>query len=105
VRLIGPSGAVLAVHDVRHPALGTSPTNTWTPGQLVGDYHELPLGSRLAPGTYQIQIAPYRVEPLTNLKRLNAEGQPTGEGVSLQFEVGPRIIGGPLDLLGSLLAR
>jgi hypothetical protein len=105
VRLIGPNGAILAVHDERHPALGTSPTNTWTPGQTIGDYHELPLGSRLAPGTYQLQVQPYRVDPLTNLRRLDAAGQPGEEGVSLPIEVGPRVIAGPLDLLGALLAR
>jgi hypothetical protein len=105
VRLISPSGAVLAAHDERHPALGTSPTNTWAAGQTVGDYHELPLGSRLTPGTYQLQVLPYRVQPLGNLRRLDAAGQPTEEGVSLPIELGPRVIAGPLDLLGAILAR
>jgi hypothetical protein len=105
VRLLSPSGAVLAAHDVRHPALGTSPTNAWAPGQVVGDYHELPLGSRLAPGTYQIQIVPYRVDPLRNLHRLDASGQPGEEGMTVPIEVGPRQIRRPLDLISALLAR
>ena len=105
VRLVGPSGAVLAAHDERHPALGTSPTNTWAPGQVIGDYHGFPLGSRLAPGMYQLQILPYLVEPLGNLRRLDERGQPGEEGVSVPIEVGPRQIGSPLDLLTRLLAR
>ena len=47
VRLLGPDGRVLAQHDERHPALGTSPTSAWPLGAVVGDYHELPLGNRL----------------------------------------------------------
>jgi hypothetical protein len=105
VRLLSPSGAVLAAHDERHPALGTSPTNAWAPGQVVGDYHELPFGSRLAPGTYQIQILPYRVEPISNLHRLDARGQPGEEGMTVPIEVGPRQIRRPLDLISALLAR
>lgn len=105
VRLISPTGAVLAAHDERHPALGTSPTNNWAAGQVVGDYHELPLGSRLSPGTYQLQVLPYRVEPLGNLRRLDGSGQPGEEGVTVPIEVGPRVIAGPLDLLGAILAR
>jgi hypothetical protein len=102
VRLISPSGAVLAVHDVRHPALGTSPTTGWSVGQLVGDYHELPIGSRLAPGTYQLQVIPYRVDPVSNLRRLDGSGQTTDQGISFDILVGQRAINGPLDLLTEL---
>ncbi|MFN8632588.1 MAG: DUF2723 domain-containing protein [Chloroflexota bacterium] len=105
VRLIGPNGAVLAAQDERHPALGTSPTDRWPPGQIVGDYHEQPLGSRLAPGSYQILVLPYRVEPLTNLRRLDANGQPGEEGVAFPIQIEPRSFGRPLDLLAALLAR
>jgi hypothetical protein len=105
VRLIAPNGAILAAHDERHPALGTSPTTSWGIGQLIGDYHELPVGSRLAPGAYQVQVLPYRVEPLANLRRLDERGQPLEEGVTVPIVVEPRIIRGPLDLLTSALAR
>ena len=33
------------------------------------------------------------------------EWQPGEEGVSIPIEIGPRVIAGPLDLLGALLAR
>jgi hypothetical protein len=105
VRLVGPDGAVLAVHDERHPALGTSPTDRWTAGQVVGDYHELPIGSRLQAGTYQVHVIPYQVDTLQNLRRLDERGQPAEEGVRFPIEVGPRSITSPLDLLASLLAR
>lgn len=105
VRLTSPDGTVLAAHDERHPALGTSPTTSWLPGQIVGDYHELPIGSRVPPGTYQIHVLPYRVEPVQNLRQIDGRGQPVAEGVTMHIDVGPRPIGSPLDLLASLLAR
>ena len=105
VRLIGPDGEILAAHDERHPALGTSPVNTWPPGVPVGDYRELPLGSRVRPGTYHIHVQPYRVDPLQNLRQLDGRGQPAEDGVRLPIEIGPRSKASPLDLLASLIAR
>jgi hypothetical protein len=105
VRLLSPDGAVLAAQDERHPALGTSPTTAWHPAQFVGDYHELPLGSRLQPGRYQIQILPYRVDPIQNLHQLDGSGRPTVEGALIPIQVEPRVITRPLDLLASALAR
>jgi hypothetical protein len=105
VRLTSPDGTVLAAHDERHPALGTSPTTSWLPGQVVGDYHELPIGSRLPPGTYQLQILPYRVDPIQNLRQIEGGDRPDADGVTLPIEVGPRPIRRPLDVLASLLAR
>ena len=105
VRLLGPDGAVLASHDERHPALGTSPSTSWLPGQAIGDYRELPLGSRIQPGTYQILVIPYRADPPQNLRRLDDHGQPGEEGAHFPIEVKPRTISRPLDLLASLLAR
>ncbi|MCC6176814.1 MAG: DUF2723 domain-containing protein [Chloroflexi bacterium] len=74
VRLIGPDGAVHAQHDERHPALGTSPTNAWRLGQIVGDYHELPIGNRLGPGTYRVRIVVYAVDPPRELHVMTATG-------------------------------
>jgi hypothetical protein len=105
VRLVSMDGTILAAHDERHPGLGTSPTNRWAPGQVVGDYRELPIGSRLQPGAYRVQVVPYRVDPLRNLRRLDQSGQQSEDGVSLPIEVEPRAIAGPLDLLAFVLAR
>jgi hypothetical protein len=58
VRLLDETGTVLASHDERHPALGTSPTSRWQPGQVIGDYRELPLGNRLPSGAYRLAVSP-----------------------------------------------
>ncbi len=70
VRLLAEDGSLLAQHDERHPALGTSPTSTWPAGSTVGDYHELPIGNRLSPGFYRVGVVMYRPEPLRDLRRI-----------------------------------
>ena len=111
VRLLGPDRRILATHDERHPALGTSPTDRWAPGHTVGDYHELPIGSRLQPGVYSIQVVPYRADTLEPIPVRAVPPFPgnlvqhADVGVRLPFEVAPRAIDRPLDLLASLLAR
>jgi hypothetical protein len=111
VRLLGPDGNILASHDERHPALGTSPTGRWPLGQVVGDYRELPVGSRLRPERYQLQIVPYRAEtrePLRAFLLPDSGGQVlqrATEGVVMPVTVEPRILRGPMDLIGLLLGR
>ena len=111
VRLLGPDGAVLAQQDERHPALGTSPTSRWPVQAPIGDYRELPLGSRLRPGTYQLQIVPYRVEPRQPLAVrgiVPAPGQiltTAAEGVVMAISIEPRTSSSPLDWLAALLPR
>ena len=100
VRLVS-AGATepVAQHDERHPALGTSPTTRWRPGDVIGDYHELPLGNRLLPGLYQLAVVVYEPEPLRNLARLDAAGSRSADFVALPpFEVRARPAG-PLDTL------
>jgi hypothetical protein len=106
VRLLRPNGDVLAQHDERHPALGTSSTRAWRVGEVVGDYHELPLGSRLEPGPYQVKVVPYRVEPRHELRQLNAQGEPTEAGATLApITVERRPFSRPLNLLVRLILR
>jgi hypothetical protein len=113
VRLVGPDGGILAAQDERHPALGTSPTDRWAVGQIVGDYHELPLGVRLRPGTYQLQIVPYQVEPRRELSwslraysgGVDTSRQVTGAPYAASIEVGPPTIEHPLDLFTWPLSR
>ena len=113
VRLVGPDGAVLAVQDERNPALGTSPTNRWPVGAVIGDYHELPLGFRLRPGTYSLQIIPYQVEPRRELAwtiraysgEVDTSRPITGTPYAVQIEVHPPSVEHPLDLFTWLLAR
>jgi hypothetical protein len=111
VRLAGPDGVVLATHDERHPALGTSPTGRWPRGQIVGDYHELPIGPRVRPGVYQLQVVPYRVEPRRPLAALMIPGsgdqalRPSVEGAAMTITIEPPVVRHPLDVLISPLAR
>ena len=93
VRLIDPSGSVLAAHDERHPALGTSPTNAWPIRAVVGDYHELPLGIRLRPEQYTLQVIPYRIDPRQEL-----------EPFSMPVQLQPPTFEHPLDLAALVLA-
>ncbi|HYU19712.1 MAG TPA: DUF2723 domain-containing protein [Chloroflexota bacterium] len=88
--------AILAQHDERHPALGTSPTSRWRPGDVIGDYHELPLGNRLAPGRYRVLVVMYQPEPVQNLPPVD---RPQDDFLALPpFEVKPRELS-PFDLL------
>jgi hypothetical protein len=111
VRLVGPDGTVLAQQDERHPALGTSPSSRWPVQAPIGDYRELPIGSRLRPGIYQVQIVPYRVEPRQPLAVQGIVPVPgqilttAPEGVAMTITVEPRTSPSPLDLLASLMAR
>ena len=61
-------------------------------------------GSR--PGTYQIQILPYRVDPLQNLRRIEARAtNPTRKASPCPSRSDRVRSGSPLDVLASLLAR
>jgi len=106
VRLVRSDGQVVAQQDERHPALGTSPTSRWPAGAIVGDYHELPVGSRLPPGDYRVRVVPYRVDPNVELNRLDADGRPAGPGaIVATVVVEPRQPRTPLDYLVRLTAR
>jgi hypothetical protein len=38
------------------PVSGLYPTNAWRPGEIVSDFHSVPIGAGLAPGNYQLQV-------------------------------------------------
>ncbi|MFQ6014852.1 MAG: DUF2723 domain-containing protein [Anaerolineae bacterium] len=59
VRLYDPNGNQVAQLDYAHPVLGTYPTTLWTPGEVVGDYYELPLDHSLAEGLYDVVALVY----------------------------------------------
>ena len=80
---------------------------------MISDYHELPLGFRLRPGTYSVQIVPYQVEPRRDLSwsfRAYSGGvdtlrQATGIPYAASIEIEPPTVEHPLDLLTWLVAR
>lgn len=60
LRLIDPNGHEIYKQDAVHPVLSSYPTSLWTPGEVVGDYYELPLLAEVGPLT--LHILPYRTE-------------------------------------------
>ena len=107
---IGPRGTIRGV--VRDAAyrepLARIMVTTEVAGKVVfatTDDHGAYELANLPPGTYAVEVMPYRVEPIQNLRQLNGYGEPAKEGVRLPIEVGPRVITRPLDLLAALIAR
>ena len=99
VRLLSSDRQVVAQHDESHPALGTSPTSRWRPGDVIGDYHELPLGNRLPPGAYHVEAIMYRRDSMAALRQLDGSRLPQNEAVALpSFGLSARQPG-PYDLL------
>ncbi|MCP4362641.1 MAG: hypothetical protein GY796_31950, partial [Chloroflexi bacterium] len=43
LRLVGSAGQEIFKKDATHPVLSSYPTTLWTPGEVVGDFYELPL--------------------------------------------------------------
>jgi hypothetical protein len=60
LRLNDRAGQEFYRKDAIHPVLSSYPTSLWTPGEVVGDFHELPLPADRAPIT--LLLLPYRTE-------------------------------------------
>jgi hypothetical protein len=60
LRLLDPTGQEVYKKDATHPVLSSYPTTLWTPGEVVGDYYELPLLPDNGPLT--LYLLPYRTE-------------------------------------------
>ncbi len=56
LRLLNAAGQEIYKRDAQHPVLSSYPTSRWSPGEVVGDFYELPL----AAGPVTLQILPYR---------------------------------------------
>ncbi|MBN1872666.1 MAG: protein kinase [Anaerolineae bacterium] len=44
------------------PVNGIRPTNTWTPGEIINDPHQLPIPDNTPAGTYQVRVGLYDPE-------------------------------------------
>jgi hypothetical protein len=40
-----------------HPVSGMYPTAAWKPGEVISDWHEIPIQAAIPPGTYTIEVA------------------------------------------------
>lgn len=63
LRVFGPDGGQVFQVDSQHPVMGTYPTSLWSPGEIVGDYYEIPLSPDTVPGTYRWGVILYRALP------------------------------------------
>ena len=82
LRLLDPTGREIFKRDAAHPVLSSYPTSLWTPGEVVGDFYELPFPLETGPLT--LHLLPYRLEApgrWHNL-RLN-DTEPPQEGILL----------------------
>ncbi|MFP4344663.1 MAG: protein kinase domain-containing protein [Anaerolineales bacterium] len=57
--LLTPNMLTLIAQDDSEPANGTNPTDTWRPGEIIIDPHQLTLPPDTPPGTYQIRVGMY----------------------------------------------
>jgi hypothetical protein len=56
LRLVSESGHVWLEEEGRHPVNGYYPTVAWRPGEVVPDFHELPISKALPPGPYRLEV-------------------------------------------------
>ncbi len=59
LRLVSPEGREVFRSDKPAAVLGCYPTHLWSPGEVVGDYHELPLKRNWPPGRYRLEVIVY----------------------------------------------
>jgi hypothetical protein len=78
LRLLDAAGQELYKKDAAHPVLSSYPTSLWTPGEVVGDFYELPLPPDTGPLT--LHLLPYRTEGPGQWHNLTLNG---AEGIKL----------------------
>jgi len=71
-RLVDETGRTHWENEGARPVSGLYPTNAWTAGEKVSDFHELVLPPYLDPGPYQLQVGVF--------PQFSSEGLPVGEG-------------------------
>jgi len=82
LRLIDSAGQEIYRKDATHPVLSSYPTTLWTPGEVVGDFYELPLSPEAGPLT--LHVLPYRTEGPGQWHNLTLTGtDPPQEGIKL----------------------
>jgi hypothetical protein len=85
LRLLDPAGQEIYKKDATHPVLSSYPTTLWTPGEVVGDFYELPLPPDS--GSLTLHLLPYRTEGPDQWHNLTLNGtHPSQEGITLNVE-------------------
>ncbi|MEW5957829.1 MAG: DUF2723 domain-containing protein [Chloroflexota bacterium] len=82
LRLVDPAGQEIYRRDAAHPVLSSYPTSLWIPGEVVGDFYELPLPPGAGPLT--LHLLPYRTEGPGQWHNLTRNGtEPPQAGILL----------------------
>ncbi|HEX9922437.1 MAG TPA: DUF2723 domain-containing protein, partial [Anaerolineae bacterium] len=82
LRLLDAKGQEIYKRDATHPVLSSYPTTLWTPGEVVGDFYELPFPP--GHGPLSLQLIPYRTEGPGQWHNLTLNGsEPVQEGIVL----------------------
>jgi hypothetical protein len=76
------NGVMVAQKD-SIPVCGRAPTNTWTPGELVSDVHDITIAADAPAGSYPLYVGLYRPTDLARLPVLDAAGAPLDQQVRL----------------------
>ncbi|HXV96954.1 MAG TPA: hypothetical protein VEC93_00920, partial [Anaerolineae bacterium] len=85
LRLLNAAGQEIYKKDAAHPVLSSYPTTLWTPGEVVGDFYELPLPPAGEPLTLHLLL--YRSEGPDQWHNLTLTGaEPLQEGIKLKIE-------------------
>jgi hypothetical protein len=56
LRLTNAEDQIAWQSSSRVPVSDMYPTNAWRPGEVISDYHAIPIGADLAPGAYQLEV-------------------------------------------------
>jgi hypothetical protein len=67
----------------RPPCDGGCPTTTWRPGDLIGEWYELPIEAGTPPGSYQLIAGMYDLATGENLTWFDAQGNDLGPHLPL----------------------
>jgi hypothetical protein len=79
-----------AAQDDRVPCHSGCPTTTWRPGDVIGEWYDLPIHSDAVPGRYQLVVGMYDLASGEQLPALDAEGNVVGTYVLIgSVEVQP----------------
>ncbi len=82
VQLLDDNGVLRAQHD-QQPGGGAFPTTSWVHGEVLADAYQLELPADLTPGRYKLIVRMYDPATLAALPAENADGNPTGDALTL----------------------
>ncbi len=101
------TGHIWLEEEGRHPVNGYYPTVAWRPGEIVPDFHELPISKALPPGTYRLEVGlfpPFSQESIAigqigRVRVLEGEGWQSVENLAIPYPLRAGFAG-ELILLG-----